>query len=131
MLLEDGAYEDVIKFSSMGIRGTAQDQPSASNGYLLYASALAKDALIHKEALESNGEIKNKGYNNLDAVRDALTDYRIAMALLNKPIYVQNIRQREVILRAKSGLDSDKKEREGIDTEKLLQLLLKVSRDSD
>lgn len=131
MLLESGDYEEVVKYSSMGIRGTAQDQPSASNGYLLYASALAKDALIHREALESGGETKNKGYNNLSAVRDALTDYRIAKTLLNEPTYVNNIRQREIILKAKSGLDSDDKEMESNKLQEILQMLSESSHDNN
>lgn len=131
MLLESGDYEEVVKYSSMGIRGTAQDQPSASNGYLLYASALAKDALIHREALESGGETKNKGYNNLSAVRDALTDYRIAKTLLNEQIYRDNIRQREIILKAKSGLDSDDKEMESNKLQEILQMLSESSHDNN
>lgn len=131
MLLEDGAYEEVVKYASMGLRGTAQDQPSASNGYLLYASALAKDALIHKEALESGGEAKNKGYNNLYAVKDALTDYKIARMLLDRPIFINNIRQREAILRAKSGLDSENAESESKGMEELLRRLAEAARDKE
>lgn len=111
LLLEDGEYKEVIKYSAIGIRGTAQDQPSASNGFLLYASALAKDALIHKEEIENiNKETPDtgKGVHNLIAVKDALMDYRIAKQLLQgRTIFLSNITQREIILKVKSEIDSE------------------------
>ena len=120
LLLEDGDYVDVIKYSSVGIRATAQDQPSASTPYLLYISALAKDALIHQEAQKQQAQRdegkdtddSNLGYNNLAAVRDALLDYDTAKQLFRdtRPIYVSNITQREIILKAKSGIESNDEE---------------------
>lgn len=108
LLLAEGEYEEVIKYSAVGVRGTAQDQPSASNGYLLYASALAKDALINEEEIENGGKDKEKGFHNLDAVKDALLDYEIAKQLLNgRYVYIQNINQRMLILKSKSGIRFD------------------------
>lgn len=106
LLLEDGFYSEVIKYAAIGLRATAQEQPSASNAYLLYISALAKDALIHQEALEASDNcINNKGFANSDAVKSALLDYDTAKQLFhNRPIYVTNIRQREMILVSKSGI---------------------------
>lgn len=107
MLLEDGMYEEVIKYTAIGIRATAQEQPSSSNGYLFYASALAKDAMIHKEELEysnKSSSYSDKGFKNKTAVNSALLDYQIAKQLLQgRPIYLANIMQREIILESKSG----------------------------
>ena len=109
LLLEDGSYTEVIKYSAIGLRATAQDQPSASNAYLLYVSALAKDALIHQEELTqqcSSNKEEKKGFSNIDAVKSALLDYRTAKQLFQgRAIYVNNIKQRETILKAKSGIE--------------------------
>lgn len=110
LLLEDGKYSEVIRYSAIGLRATAQEQPSASNGYLLYISALAKDAIIHQEEVEiiNDGVRKpNKGFSNIAAVKSALLDYETAKQLLQgRPIYLQNIVQREAILQAKSGVSN-------------------------
>lgn len=108
VLLENGEYDDVIKFAAIGLRGTAQEQPSASIGYFTYVSALAKDALIHKEDFENSQQAQpgeNKGFQNLAAVHDALLDYAIAKRLLQgRHIYLATIAQRELVLRFKSGI---------------------------
>lgn len=104
LLLEDGEYDDVIETAAKGIRSSAQDQPSVNTGYLVYISALAKDAIIHNEALQYGGD-PNRGFNNLSMVEAALTDYEIAERLLNRRVYLDNIRQRVLILSFKSGLN--------------------------
>lgn len=109
LLLENGSYEEVIKYSAIGIRGTAQDQPSASNGYLLYTSALAKDALINEEEIENGEGVIGKGFHNFEAVKSALVDYEIAKQLLyGRSQYIYNINQRMLILKVKSGIEFDK-----------------------
>lgn len=116
LLLEDGEYAGVVKYSAIGIRATAQDQPSASSAYLLYVSALAKDALIHqeehklREGILGDGAANSckLGFHNRAAVEDALLDYDIAKRLfgMSRRVYTNNIKQREIILKAKSGISS-------------------------
>lgn len=106
LLLNKGDYRGVIKYSAIGVRAAAQEQPSSSVGYLYYLSALAKDALIHQEELECPG-IKGKGFSNYDSIYSALCDYDIALGLLGNVIYKKNILQRKLILHTKSGIKSD------------------------
>ena len=106
LLLKQGDYRGVIKYSAIGARATAQEQPSSSVGYLFYLSALAKDALIHQEELESPG-IKGKGFSNYDGIYSALCDYDIALGLLGNMTYTKNILQRKLILHTQSGIKSD------------------------
>lgn len=103
MLLESGDYNGVIKYSAIGIRAAAQEQPSSSVGYLYYLSALAKDALIHQEELESPATEGN-GFSNFDRIKNALCDYDIALKLLSNRTYTTNIIQRKLILFMKSGI---------------------------
>ncbi len=103
LLLESGEYEEVIEIAAAGIRSSAQDQPSVNTGYLVYVSALAKDALIHEEDLHSEGQ-SNSGFRNKEKVAAALKEYGIAQRLLNRKVYLDNIRQRVLILEQKSGL---------------------------
>ncbi|WP_336595683.1 hypothetical protein [Bacteroides acidifaciens] len=104
--LKRGEYENVIKYSAIGARATAQEQPSASIAYLYYVSALAKDALIHQAAREQdNGTVD--GFCNHDAVNDALIDYEIAEKIFlikHQSSYLQTIRARRIILQKKSGI---------------------------
>ena len=143
LLLEDGEYAEVIDYSAIGIRATAQDQPSASTAYLLYISALAKDALIHQEAQKLqvqksegiNTDDHNLGFYNLTAVKDALLDYDTAKQLFRetRPIYVNNIIQREIILKAKSGIgssDEDDIAKKKI-AQNIMEQLLQKSSDQD
>ena len=117
-LLENGDYEGVIKYTAIGIRATAQEQPSASTAYLFYLSALAKDALINQENQKSNGQSSDncdKGFHNLEAVSEALLDYKIARQIFStkqQRTYLSNIKQREIILRIKSGIDVKDEENE-------------------
>lgn len=107
LYLARGEYEKVIKYSAIGARATAQDQPTASTGYFYYISALAKDALIHKSALE-NPDDKGKGFHNSDTVKDALIDYDIADTIFrnqNRTPYIGTIWMRKTILMKKSGLE--------------------------
>lgn len=122
LLLERGQYHDVVKYAAIGARGTAQEQPTASTGYLYYVSALAKDALIHQDALD-NPDVSGKGFLNSEAVSDALLDYDIAKSLMSdRPIFYNTIRQRTTILTMKSGLTTTQTESHG--REKLAQELL-------
>lgn len=122
LLLERGRYHDVIKYAAIGARGTAQEQPTASTGYLYYISALAKDALIHQDAFD-NPDVSGKGFLNSVAVSDALLDYDIAKSLMSdRPIFYNNIRQRTTILTMKSGLTTT--QTESHDKEKIVQEIL-------
>ena len=107
--LERGEYKNAIKYSAIGAKATAQDQPSASIAYLYYVSALAKDALIHQAAQEQS-DGATVGFRNHDAVTDALTDYEIAESIFRiqgQRSYLQNIMARRIILRKKSGLKQE------------------------
>ena len=107
IFLKKGKYNDVIKYSAIGVRSAAQEQPSISTGYLYYVSALAKDALIHDEAIQYPNE-DGKGFMNRAAVEDALCHYSIAADLLSdRRNYLKTIEQRTIILRKKSALNSD------------------------
>ena len=120
LLLKEGSYEDVVKYSAIGIRSTAEEQPSASTGYLVYVSALAKDAIIHEEE-QKMGDNPDKGFGNNEKVASALSDYELAKDLLgNKVIYAKNIEQRIKILRKKSSLP-DKNEQEDYNLRALLE----------
>lgn len=103
ILLEEGNYNEVIEYVSIGIRSTAQEQPSANIGYLVYVSALAKDAMIHEDEMKSNGEA-GRGYRDMERVKDALSDYDLAANLTRSMPFILNIDQRVKILRAKSGI---------------------------
>lgn len=105
LLLQDGRYEEVIKYAAIGIRSTAEDQPSANTGYLIYVSALAKDAIIHEEDYNHPAD-PEKGFSDKEKICSALTDYEIARDLLRRsnPIYIANIEQRIKILKKKSGM---------------------------
>lgn len=122
LLLQRGQYHDVVKYAAIGVRGTAQEQPTASTGYLYYVSALAKDAIIHQDALDNPG-ISGNGFFNSAAVSDALLDYNIAKSLMSdRPIFYNSIRQRTTILTMKSGLTIT--QTESSDREKLAQELI-------
>lgn len=106
MLLEEGKYSEVVKIAAIGIRSTAQDQPTANLGYLVYVSALAKDALLHNEEMDNEG-VFGKGYKNTALVESALLDYHIAEELLASTIYKGNISRRKLVLREKSGISEE------------------------
>ncbi len=96
LMLERGEYEEVIAATRQGIIASAQEQESISTGYLFYISALAKDAIIHK----------NEAYHDENAIHDAYSDYKIAQLLLDKGriAYRENIDIRTLILSIKSGI---------------------------
>jgi hypothetical protein len=106
MLLEEGKYSEVVKIAAIGIRSTAQDQPTANLGYLVYVSALSKDALLHNEEMDNEG-VFGKGYKNTALVESALLDYHIAEELLANTIYKGNISRRKLVLREKSGISEE------------------------
>lgn len=107
LYLEQGKYEKVIHYAAIGATVTAQEQPSTSIGYLYYISGLAKDALIHKEALEKPDDAQ-AGFRNLARVQGALSDYDIAETLFRaekRVAYLGTIWMRETILKKKSGIE--------------------------
>ncbi len=138
LLLEDGIYDEVVKYASIGIRATAQDQPTASVAYLFYISALAKDARIHKEAQEekmASCDSDGIGFQNISAVKDALLDYSTAKRLFmgTRNTYQNNIDQRVSILKAKSGMESIDEENSfnKMIAESLVEKMLQKNSDGD
>ena len=53
--------------------------------------------------MHSEGQ-SNSGFRNKEKVAAALKEYGIAQRLLNRKVYLDNIRQRVLILEQKSGL---------------------------
>lgn len=95
ILAERGEFEKVIEVCTRGLIVTAQDQPTARTGYFCYLSALAKDALIHRDGAFKDGK----------RILDAYIDYKTAYKLLKTtPRYIENILNRTEILSAKSGI---------------------------
>jgi hypothetical protein len=101
LLLKEGKYEEAIKIASLGVRATAQDQPTSNTPYFFYLSALAEDAIIHQEAIE-NPDNEGMGFKNAKRINSALQNYAIAKALFGRtrPGYTMNIQTRESILKA-------------------------------
>lgn len=122
LLLQKGEYSDVVKYSAIGVRSTAQDQPSASTGYLIYVCALAKDALIHEEEIAAPGA-QNSGFQNMEKVLDALSDYELAQSLLSTRVFLANIDQRMRILRKKGKVPSNQSENDSDDNERISRAL--------
>lgn len=127
--LELGKYKDTIRIAAIGIRATAQEQPSTSIPYFYYLSALAKDALIHKYALEHEND-KN-GFGNEDIIRDALIDYQIAHELFSTQRrheeFIQTIQMRRRILEIKAGFVENQADISGEDKFQLLKMLTSLT----
>lgn len=95
ILAEQGEFEKVIEVCTQGLIVTAQDQPTARTGYFCYLSALAKDALIHRD----------NAFKDENRLLDVYTDYKVAYNLLKSTKgYIENIHDRTEILSAKSGI---------------------------
>ena len=94
LLFEEQRYKDVIDICNQALQ-YGESQPSAKLGYFLYLSGLSKDILIHRE----------QAYEDVDRVKDAFTDYVAAFRNYNySSSYISNIRDRVMILSAKSNL---------------------------
>lgn len=115
ILAERGDFKQVIEVCRKGLIFTAQDQPTARTGYFCYLSALAKDALIHRDA----------AFSDERRVMDAYIDYKTAYKLLKvTPRYIENIIDRTEILSAKSGIPFEiEGNMDGEKLEKLVELL--------
>lgn len=132
--LKCGEYEKAIKYSAIGAKATAQEQPSASIAYLYYVSALAKDALIHQEALNSSPDCETSGFRDLNAVNAALADYKIAekiFRLQRQNAFVPNIMTRQIILREKSGLNQTEIETKDPHANDIARQLYSLIQDED
>ena len=96
MYLERGRYDDVVRIAKIGIRASAQDQPSVSTAYLYYTMSLAMDALWTD---------KHEKYDP----RDIITKYRIAQKLFeieerSKVVYMDTIKSRIAIIQMEEGI---------------------------
>jgi hypothetical protein len=130
--LELGKYKDTIRIASIGIRATAQDQPTSSIPYFYYVSALAKDALIHDNAL--NEENAESGFKNENAIKDALMDYQIAYELFSmqrRQDYLQTIQMRRRILGIKSGFNETSSKESVEDTLRSPKLLTSIMEENE
>lgn len=125
LLLRSGQFDEAVRYAAMGLQQTDPGQSSASIGYLVYLSALAKDAMIFSDELwkpeyqdpkdparldnisveEFEKQRASSGFHDLDAVRSALEDYSIAADLLkDNDLYRNTIAARMLILKTKSGI---------------------------
>lgn len=95
LLSERGEFERVIDVCNRGLIVSAQDQPTARTGYFCYLSALAKDALIHRDF----------AFADEKRIYDVYSDYKTSYQLLTNSVrYIHNIEDRTRILSAKSGI---------------------------
>lgn len=125
LLLHAFREEEAVIYATRALRQLEPGVPAASIGYLVYLSALAKDAIVFREELGkpeyiepgSRGDGKvdynadhidpdHSGFKNLGAVHSALVDYSIAADLLkDNALYRDTIAARMLLLKKKSGIE--------------------------